>query len=359
MHIHADQLHKPLSRQASVPTFLKQSKRLGLGLLAIAMASIQSGCSSTPKKQQLPIWASNAQPVELLTEGAGEGPAWHPELGLLFSGNQSIQNWHPTKGISVHREKAGTNGLLFDHQGRLLACEPAQRRVTRRELDGTLSILTTNYQGARYNTPNDITVDEAGRIYFSDPRYGDRSSMEMKDADGNLVEGVYCIQLDGNVTRVITHEVDRPNGVLVSRDGKYLYVADNNNNTHQGARKLWRFKFKSDGTLNLRSQKLIFDWKTSRGPDGMIQDVLGRIYVAAGLNKDHPPHETRDPHPAGIYVFSSRGELLDQVSIPNDEVTNCAFGMDDLKTLFITAGGHLWSIRTAVAGHLPWPEVKH
>lgn len=359
MHIHADQLHKPLSRRVSVPAFLKQSKRLILGLLAIAVAGILSGCSSTPKIQQLPIWASNAQPVELITEGAGEGPAWHPELGLLFSGNQNIQNWHPTKGISVHRERAGTNGLLFDHRGRLLACEPALRRVTRLELDGTLSILTSNYQGARYNTPNDITVDGAGRIYFSDPRYGDRSSMEMKDADGNLVEGVYCIQPDGNVTRVITHEVDRPNGVLVSGDGKYLYVADNNNNTHQGARKLWRFKFKSDGTLNLRSQKLIFDWKTSRGPDGMTQDLLGRIYVAAGLNKDHPPHETRDPHPAGIYVFSSRGGLLDQISIPDDEVTNCAFGMDDLKTLFITAGGHLWSIRTAVAGDLPWPGVKH
>lgn len=91
----------------------------------------------------------------------------------------------------------------------------------------------------------------------------------------------------------------------------------------------------------------------------MTQDVLGRVYVAAGLNKDHPPHETRDPHPAGIYVFSARGDLLDQVSIPNDEVTNCTFGGDDLKTLYITAGGHLWSMKTAVAGDLPWPPAKY
>lgn len=358
MLTHNDQLEKHLPHDPAASYYLKHAVRCAPGLLGIAIALIQSGCCSAPKRQA-PIWASNAQPIELLTEGAGEGPAWHPDLGLLFSGNQNIQRWQPSEGISVHREKAGTNGLLFDYQGRLLACEPAQRRVTRQELDGTLNILTSHFQGARYNTPNDITVDKAGRIYFSDPRYGDRSDMEMKDGAGNLVEGVYCIGLDGSVIRVITHEVDRPNGVLVSRDGKYLYVADNNNNTHQGAHKLWRFKFKPDGTLNLQSQKMIFDWKTSRGPDGMTQDALGRIYVAAGLNEDHPPYETRDPYPAGIYVFSENGKLLDQVSIPNDEVTNCAFGGDDLKSLYITAGGHLWSIETAEAGDLPWPRRGH
>ncbi|MBT5925617.1 MAG: SMP-30/gluconolactonase/LRE family protein, partial [Verrucomicrobia bacterium] len=106
------------------------------------------------------------------------------------------------------------------------------------------------------------------------------------------------------------------------------------------------------------SKKLIFDWKTSRGPDGMVQDSLGRIYVAGGLNKDNLPHETKLPYPGGIFVFSSNGKLLDHLPIPNDEVTNCAFGGPDLKTLYITAGGHLWNMRASSSGALPWPSLQ-
>ena len=154
---------------------------------------------------------------------------------------------------------------------------------------------------------------------------------------------------------MITHEVDRPNGVLVSADDSFLYVADNNNNQSDGARKLWRFDKEADGSLDISSQKLIFDWKTSRGPDGMTQDALGRIYVAAGVNRNKLPHETRLPYPAGIFVFSPSGEWLGHLPIPHDEVTNCAFGDPDLRTLYITAGGHLWTIRTAYEGAIPWP----
>ncbi len=315
-----------------------------------------AGCS-TVQNEAPTVWAKGAIPQEILTSGAGEGPAWHPELGLLFSGDGNVQRWSPEEGkLDVFREKAGTNGLLFDYHGRLLACEPKQRRVTRLEKDGSITVLSSHYQGSRYNTPNDITVDEDGCIYFSDPRYGNRSNIEMLDDQGTPIEGVYLIRQDGTVVRVITHEVDRPNGVLVSSDQKYLYVADNNNDTVGGAHKLWRFKRKSDGTLNLRSQRLIFDWKTSRGPDGMVQDASGRIYVAAGLNMDNLPFETKLPYAGGVYVFMQDGTLLDHLPIPNDEVTNCAFGGEELKTLFITAGGHLWSMKTSMAGELPWPK---
>ena len=330
---------------------------IALSLLTAVAGISVSGCATTSKEQP-PIWATDAKPKELLSSGAGEGPAWHPALGMLFSGDGNIQRWNPETGdLTVFRKGAGTNGLLFDYQGRLLACEPKQRQVTRLELDGSLTVLTSHYQGSHYNAPNDITVDEDGRIYFSDPKYGDRSGLEMLDEQGKPIEGVYLIHENGTVKRIITHEVDRPNGVLVSTDQKYLYVADNNNNTVGGAHKLWRFKRKSDGTLDLGSQKLIFDWKTSRGPDGMVQDALGRIYVAAGLNKDNLPFETKLPYTGGVFVFSKTGALLDHLRIPNDEVTNCAFGGDDLKTLFITAGGHLWSMRTSVAGELPWPKL--
>ena len=142
---------------------------------------------------------------------------------------------------SIYRKDAGTNGLLFDAKGRLLACEQAQRRITRTELDGKITILTDQFEGKCYNEPNDLTVDSKGRIYFSDPRYGENAGKDIVDKDGRTIEGVYRIDLDGKVSRVLGREVDRANGVLVSPDDKYLYVADNDNNHDNGARKLWRF----------------------------------------------------------------------------------------------------------------------
>lgn len=180
--------------------------------------------------------------------------------------------------------------------------------------------------------------------------------MEMRDADGKLVEGVYRIDPDGEVTRIITHEVDRPNGLVITPDDEWLYVADNNNNEVGGARKLWRFALKSDGTVDADSRKLIFDWETGRGPDGMVLDQKGRLFVAGGLNRPHPPAETADKFKGGVYVFSPEGKLLEFVAIPNDEVTNCTFGGKDMKTLYITAGGTLWSIRTRTRGRVVWPQ---
>src|SRR5262249_58072147 len=101
-----------------------------------------------------------------------------------------------------------------------------------------------------------VTLDSKGRLYFSDPRYGDRKGMEQRDEKGRTVEGVYRIDPDGKVTRVIGREVDRANGVLVSADDRYLYVADNNNDTVGGARKLWRFELRPDGSVDAASRQV-------------------------------------------------------------------------------------------------------
>src|SRR4029077_2911737 len=106
-------------------------------------------------------------------------------------------------------------------------------------------------------------------IYFSDPRYGPRADMQIRDEQGGTIEGVYLIDPDGQVPRVIGREVERANGVLVSGDDRYLYVADNNNDTLGGARKLWRFDLRKDGTVDFASRKMLFDWETGRGPDGL------------------------------------------------------------------------------------------
>ena len=298
---------------------------------------------------------TRGKPVNLGSLGAGEGPAWSPNGGIFFSGGNRITRWDMDGKTTVFREPSGgSNGLLFDKEGRLVVCESRGRRITRTERDGTITVMADQYDGHRFNSPNDLTIDSKGRIYFSDPRYGRREGMEMVDAQGKLVEGVYRIDAPGKVARVTTHEVDRPNGVLVSPGDQYLYVADNNNNNIGAARKLWRFRLKTDGSIDAASRKLIFDWQNGRGPDGVKMDRRGRLFVAAGLNKPQPPAETGDKFKGGVYILSPEGKLLEFVPIPNDEVTNCAFGGNELKTLFITAGGTLWSVGVDTPGRVPY-----
>ncbi len=243
-----------------------------------------------------------AGPPQLLQEsGAGEGPAWHPELGLLTSGDGDIHQRDKQGKSSIYRSNAGSNGLLFDRQGRLVICEPVRRRVTRLELNGDLTVLAETFNGKKFNQPNDLALDSKDRIYFSDPRYGARDDMQILDEAGRTIEGVYRIDPDGHVTRVLGREVERANGLIVTADDKYLFVADNNN-SQGGARKLYRFELNTDGTLKLDSQKLIYDWGTTRGPDGMKLDIAGNLYVAAGLNK--LIYRTRPPStPQPVFTF--------------------------------------------------------
>jgi gluconolactonase len=285
-----------------------------------------------------------ADPVREASVGAGEGPAWDGKGSLFFTGRGRITRRDDSGKYHVVREGAGgANGLLFDFEGRLVICEGGNRRVVRMESDGKTTVLADSFEGKRFNSPNDLAIDSKGRIYFSDPRYGNRAGMELE-------EGVYRIDAPGKVARVLDTEIDRPNGLLVSPRDKYLYVADNNNDTQGGARKLWRFDLNSDGTVNGKTRKLIFDWKTGRGPDGLDMDEAGRLFVAAGRNTAHPPFELTDEFKGGVYVLSPEGKLLEFIPITDDEVTNVAFGGLDRKTLFVTAGGNLWSVRVRTPG---------
>ena len=326
------------------PFRLMWSRRKFLASLAVA-----TGC-----RAQGPF-ARGAEPVLHGDIGAREGPVWHPDGVLYFTGHGHISQRAASGAVSVYREGAGANGLLVDREGRLTVCEARARRVTRTEPDGTVSVLADLYGGMRFNSPNDLTIDSKGRVYFSDPRYGPREGMEMRDDAGRIVEGVYRIDPDGTVARVISHEADRPNGLLVSPGDKHLYVADNNN-SEGGARKLWRFPLNGDGTVDASQRTLVFDWADGRGPDGLEMDQEGRLFVAAGRNDPRPPHESADRYKGGVYVLSGNGELLGFLPIPTDEVTNCAFGGPDWRTLFVTAGGELWSIRTSAPGWVPFPR---
>lgn len=279
--------------------------------------------------------------------GATEGPAWK-NGSLYFTDGKHINRMGPDGKTTVFRHNA-SNGLLFDREGRLVACESGLRRVTRTEKDGSITVLAERFRGKRFNTPNDLCMDSKGRIYFTDPRYGSRDGMEIYPPPGikagfvpKPIEGVYRIDSPGQVTRILCDGSERPNGILISPDDRFLFIADNNNNTHGGSRKVIRYELDAKGEVKAGTRKVLFDWKDGRGPDGMKMDARGRIYVAAGTNKVTEFETTR--FKAGCYILSPSGRLIDFIPTSPDECCNCALGGADGKTLFITSGGHLWSV---------------
>ena len=280
-----------------------------------------------------------------------EGPAVGPDGTLYFAdiiGNR-ILKLAPDGTRSVFREPSHrTNGQTFDAQGRLWHCEGSEfgpgggRRVTRTDLrTGEYVVVTDRYDGARYNSPNDICSDPRGRLYFTDPCYGDRSIMETD------VEGVYRIDTDGRVARILEQPViQRPNGLAVTADGRRLYVVDSAH--HMGGnRKIWAFDLDEQGQPS--NQRVVYDFAPGRGGDGMRLDVEGTLYVAAGIMRPRGPHETADV-PAGIYVISPDGQMRGRIPIPEDLVTNLAFGGPDGRTLYVTAGKTVYQLRMPVAG---------
>jgi gluconolactonase len=281
-----------------------------------------------------------------------EGPAIDGAGNVFFSdiaGNRILKM--DGKGVvSVFRADSGrTNGNCFDAQGRLISCEGSEQGAGRRRMvrtdmkTGDVTVLTDKYDGKRYNSPNDACVDAQGRIWFTDPRYSnDRADLEMD------VEAVYRIDPDGKVARVLTQkDLDRPNGIAVTPDAKTLYVID----SHQkvgGNRKIWAFAIQADGTL--KDRRLVFDFGKGRGGDGMRLDAQGNLWVAAGINQPRGnPGESLEI-PAGVYVISPQGKLLGRIPIPEDLITNLAFGGPDRKTLYVTAGKTLYKFPVTVAG---------
>lgn len=281
-----------------------------------------------------------------------EGPAALADGRIFFSDiwNNRILIFHSKSGeTTVFRADSGrSNGLLFDPQGRLLTCEGSEfgpggrRRVTRTDLTtGTVEILTERFEGAQYNSPNDIAARSNGQIFFTDPCYGDRSTMQM------LHESVYRIDADGRVTRILSQpDIQRPNGIALSPDERTLYVVDSCP-VVGGHRRIWGFDLSREGTVS--RQRVVFDFAPGRGGDGMAVDSRGRLYIAAGILRPRGPHET-DEVPPGIYVVTPAGELVGRIPIPEDVLTNVTFGGDDLRSLFITAGRTLFTIRIEVPG---------
>jgi gluconolactonase len=296
-----------------------------------------------------------AQPAApLLAAAFLEGPAATVDGRVYFTDivNNRILRCDAAGGqVEVWRSPSGrANGLLFDHLGRLLACEGNEfnaaddggRRVTRTDLTtGRIEVLCDHWNGRRLNAPNDIACSSEGWLWFTDPCYSYRERMQLDH------ESVYRIDPDGRVSIAISQpDIERPNGLHLSPDERTLYVVDSRPEPG-GARKLWAFAL--DAQRRASDRRLVYDFAPGRGGDGLAVDQQGRLYVAAGINRPRGEFESADV-PAGIYVLSPQGQLLCRIPVTEDILTNVTFGGSDLQSLYITAGKTLFTARSDVPG---------
>lgn len=330
--------------------------------LLVSLLAALWGCGSPPAEPEtapaIPLPTAVLAPgasIELATSVAfTEGPAAGPDNLLYFSeinGNRILRLLPDGSWDEFRRPSRRANGLAFDQQGRLIACEGAAegggRQVTRTNLDtGEMETLASEFEGKRLNSPNDLVVAQNGRIYFTDPRYGSQDGRELETED------VYLIDTDGALRRVATRpDIAKPNGIALSPDQKILYVADTQPGENGGPTeaRVMAFDVAEDGSLS--NPRSIYSFGAGRGIDGMAVDVEGNLYGAAGLTTNAPSND------AGVYVISPEGELIGLIPLPEDSVTNCAFGGSDLKTLYVTAGKQLFEIRTKNAGFVVFPPL--
>ena len=313
---------------------------------------------------RLPQGIVAADRVEAVTELVfTEGPAADADGSIYFTdiaNNRIMRLPAGAQQAEVFLEPSNrANGLMFDRDGQLLACEgnergagdsPGRRLVRIDPKTKKRTVIADRYLGKRFNSPNDLCIDGKGRIYFTDPYYGPhRDKLELD------VEGIYRVDADGkNLTRVLgKSRIKRPNGIAISADDRTLYVVDNYP-IPPASRLLLAFDISSDGSLSNR--RVLHDFGSGRGGDGMAIDAKGNLYVAAGANRPYPNQSTANP--AGVYVFSPKGTWLGTIPVTEDMCTNCCFGGPDKKTLYITSGKTVWSIPVAIPGRSVWPTVK-
>lgn len=285
--------------------------------------------------------------IEQLAEGFtfGEGPVWTGDNALLFSDpNDNVIYRRTADGqLSVFRKNSGysgadiaeyrqpgSNGLTLDSQGRLTICEHGNRRVTRLEKDGSLTVLADRYQGKRLNSPNDLVYRSDGALFFTDPYFG-LPKLEQDPRKELKYSGVFCL-INGKL-KLVSTDFTGPNGLAFSPGEKHLYVA----NWDTQKKVVHRYMVAKDGSLS--KGELFFDMTSAPGEealDGLKVDQLGNLFVSG---------------PGGVWVISPDGKHLGTIVGP-ELAANFAWG-DDGKTLYMTARSGLYCIRLNVAGVRP------
>ncbi len=261
-----------------------------------------------------------------------EGPLWHArEHYLLFSDmpGDHLRKWSATGGVTTFRRPCNqSNGLAWDRQGRLLACEHASSQLTRTEPDGSIVVLASHLRDKALNSPNDLAVKSDGSIYFSDPTYG-RNEYYGRPRPTELdFRGVYRIEPETTRLTLLADDFSQPNGLCFSAGEQQLFV---NDTERQHIRV---FGVKPDGTL--AGSRV---WAETRGdgdgaPDGMKFDAQGNLYCCG---------------PGGIHVFAPDADCLGVIRVP-EHTANFCWGDADFRSLYITASSSIYRTRTQVPG---------
>jgi gluconolactonase len=225
------------------------------------------------------------------------------------------------------------NGLTRDLEGRVLAAEHDTRRVTRRELDGSLTVIAASFQGQRFLRPNDVVVKSDGAIYFTDP--GGTALAEQWDLTHT---GVYRVSPDLGTLTLLVSDFIVPNGLAFSPDESILYI----NDSRRGH--IRAFEMAPNGTLAKQTDRVFADLRGAEPgvPDGMKVDVAGNVYCGGS---------------GGLYILDPKGKKLGRIVHGQPATTNLGFGGDDWKTLFFTSRVHLGSVYLKIAG-IPVPVAK-
>ena len=251
-----------------------------------------------------------------------EGPVWIDSLGLLFSDIKAntIYLWSPTdSSLTPYIQPSdSSNGLTLDLQGRLLLTQMKLRRIARRENDGTIVSLVSTYEGKKFNSPNDVVVKSDGSIFFTDP---DFNIPYPYDHDMGF-QGIYRLDTSGTL-QLLDKTLELPNGICFSPDETKLYV----NESHECEIYVWDV---INGST-IASKRLLYSIPAFGYADGMKTDSDGNIYCTG---------------PGGIWIISPEGEYLDKIAISGNP-SNCNWGGQDRKTLYITGGNSLYRIRLA------------
>ena len=273
--------------------------------------------------------------VERLHTGVrkAEGPVYFPAGRYLVWSDipgDRLMRWDETTGsVGVFRQESGyANGNTHDRQGRLISCEQGNRRVTRTEHDGSITVLAGSHNGKRLNSPNDVVVRADGSIWFTDPSYGIDTDYEGNKGENEL-GGCYVFRIDPVTghTRIVADDFCRPNGLAFSADEQQLYIVD----TRQEPSHIRVFDVTSEGTLT--GGKIFAECDFGRF-DGIRLDDAGRVWAAAW---------------DGVHCFAPDGTLIGKLLLP-ESVSNLTFGGIKRNQLFITASTSLYSLRVTFNG---------